>query len=136
MLDSFTYHLKRETIEEIFQGSLAVHFDYTYDSNFPNKITSIMPKNPGTNAFDPNWQGWQYDYYQAGSAAPGALFHVYRLHDDGTTTDLRAAPVWILHTDPLDLMAPAYEPKEHPRRPRFPLPATPPRGPGSPRPGP
>jgi len=75
------------SVTKDYQGPLAVRFDYTYDPNFPNKITSILPKNPTTNAYDPNWQGWQYDYYQPGSAAPGALFHVYRLHDDGTTRD-------------------------------------------------
>src|SRR6202011_967662 len=65
-------------------------FDYTYDPNFPGKITSALPKDPATNLYNTNWQGWQYNYYQAGSAAPGAPWHVLRVRDDGTTTDLVA----------------------------------------------
>ena len=36
---------------------------------------------------NPDWQAWKYDYYQTGSAAPGALFHVYRVRSDGVTLD-------------------------------------------------
>ena len=61
--------------------------DYAYDPNFPNAVTSITPMNTATNLRDPNWQGWRYDYYQAGSSSPGSRFHVYRVHDDGVTLD-------------------------------------------------
>jgi RHS repeat-associated protein len=75
------------SITKDYQGPLAVRFDYTYDANFPSKVTSVLPKNPSTGAYDTTWQGWKYDYYQTGSAAPGSLWHVLRVRDDGTTTD-------------------------------------------------
>src|SRR5262249_20385962 len=56
-------------------GVLAVRFDYTYDLAFPGKVTSITPKDPTSLAVNRDWQAWRYDYYQAGSPAPGALFH-------------------------------------------------------------
>lgn len=73
-------------------GALQVRFDYAYgDSAFPEKVTSIAPMK--ANAITgwenhPDWQGWRYDYYPAGSAAPGALWHVYRVRSDGTTADI------------------------------------------------
>lgn len=67
------------------QGSLAVRYDYSFDPAFPGRVTSVTPKNPATNAVDPDWQAWQYDYYQAGSTSPGSLFHVTRVNSDGTT---------------------------------------------------
>jgi len=61
-----------------------VRFDYTYDTNFPMRVTAITPKNPSSGAVDPTWQAWKYDYYQAGSNAPSALYHVYRVEDNLT----------------------------------------------------
>ena len=43
--------------------------------------------NPSTNLRDPALAGWQYDYYQTGDPAPGALHHVYRVQTDGVTLD-------------------------------------------------
>ncbi len=54
------------------QGPQAVRFDYAYDPNFTGKVISITPKNPATGAVDPDWQAWQYDYHQAGSACAGS----------------------------------------------------------------
>ncbi len=73
-----------------YQGPTAVRFDYAYDPAFPGKVTSITPRDPATGNLDLDWQGWRYDYYQAGSPAPGALFHVYRVRDDGSTLDTLA----------------------------------------------
>jgi RHS repeat-associated protein len=73
-----------------YQGTIAVRFDYVYDSTFPEKVASITPYDPATGNFDPNWQGWRYDYYPVGSPAPGALHNVYRLRDDGSATDVMA----------------------------------------------
>jgi RHS repeat-associated protein len=84
---SYTTQGRVAAITKDYQGPLAVRFDYTYDTNFPAKVTSVLPKNPTTSAYDTNWQGWKYDYYQAGSAAPGSLWHVLRVRDDATTTD-------------------------------------------------
>ncbi len=84
---SYTTPGRVSSVTKDYQGSLAVRFDYTYDPSFSRKVTSILPKNPATNAYDANWQGWKYDYYQAGSTAPGALWHVYRVRDDGITAD-------------------------------------------------
>ncbi len=58
-----------------------VRFDYTYDPAFPDKVTSVTPKNPVSGVFEPNWQGWRYDYL-----ASGTLNHVKRLQSDGATT--------------------------------------------------
>jgi RHS repeat-associated protein len=85
----YTYALqgRLSSITRDYTGPTTVRFDYTYDANFPAKVISVLPKNPSTNAYDTNWQGWKYDYYQAGSTAPGALWHVFHLRDDGATTD-------------------------------------------------
>lgn len=71
-----------------YEGTYAVMYVYTYDAEFPEKVTTIIPYDPETLAVDPNWQGSKYDYYPVGSAAPGALHHVYRLHGDAVTADL------------------------------------------------
>ncbi|MCI0605747.1 DUF6531 domain-containing protein, partial [bacterium] len=89
---SYTYNPNSSvaTITRDDQGAQAVRFDYTYDATFPGKVISITPKNPSTSAVDPNWQAWRYDYYQIPSTAPGALYHVYRVRDDGVTLDTLA----------------------------------------------
>lgn len=79
------------TMTKDYQGTQPVRFDYTYHPDFPEKITAIVPRNPATGAYDPNWQGWTYEYYPLGSTAPGALHHSYRLRDDGATADLMAS---------------------------------------------
>jgi hypothetical protein len=61
-----------------------VRFDYSYDPNFPDNVTSIVPRNLSTGQQDFDWQAWRYDYYQAGSPPAGSLFHVYRGRSDGT----------------------------------------------------
>jgi RHS repeat-associated protein len=88
----YTYTLDGRplTITRDYLGPAAVRYDYTYDSHFPRKVTSITPRNPTTNALDLTWQAWQYDYYQAGDPAPGALHHVYRVRNDGATLDTLA----------------------------------------------
>ena len=78
------------TITRDYQGSLALRFDYVYDTNFTEKVISITPKNPSTGAVNLDWQAWRYDYYQAGGTAPGALYHVYRVRNDGSTLDTLA----------------------------------------------
>jgi RHS repeat-associated protein len=85
----YTYNLNGTvaTLTRDYQGSKAVRFDYTYDPNFPAKPISIVPKNPTTGVRDPNWQEWRYDYYQSGAPAPGAINHVYRVRENGTTLD-------------------------------------------------
>lgn len=78
------------TVTKDYQGPSSVRYDYAYDPHFPAKPISITPKKPTTGQVDPNWQAWRYDYYQAGDPAPGALHHVFRVHDDGTTLDTMA----------------------------------------------
>jgi YD repeat-containing protein len=73
-----------------YQGPLAIRFDSAYDPNFPDKVTSITPKDPSTGTVNLDWQAWRFDYYQAGSAAPGALFHIYRVRNNGSTLDTMA----------------------------------------------
>ena len=72
--------------------------DYTYDPNLPDKVTSAAVKNPFHQpGRSPTWQSWQYDYYQATDPAPGALHHVYRVEDDGTTRDTISTYVYDTH---------------------------------------
>jgi RHS repeat-associated protein len=86
---SYTYNPNGSaaTITRDDLGPLAIRFEYVYDATFAEKVVSITPKNPSTNAVDPNWQAWRYDYYQIPSTAPGALYHVYRVQNDGVTLD-------------------------------------------------
>ena len=85
----YTYDSQGRVLTEIRDhlGSSAVQINYAYDPGFPYKVTSVTPVNPATNQVDPNWQAWRYDYYQAGSPAPGALHHIYRVHADGVAFD-------------------------------------------------
>src|SRR6185312_10624011 len=80
-----------------YNGSQAVRYDYSYDQNFPSRLTSITPRNPTTGLVNPNWQAWRYDYYQAGSPAPGALYHIYRVETDGSTLDAMAIYTYDSH---------------------------------------
>ena len=64
-----------------------VRYDYAYDPTFPDKVASVTPKSPATNALDPAWQGWRYEYHPTGSTRPGGLKTVYRVANDGTTAD-------------------------------------------------
>jgi RHS repeat-associated protein len=75
------------TVTRDATGPSPVRFDYTYDPSFPDKVTSVTPKNPTSGLFNPDWQGWKYDYYEAGSPAAGTLNHVYRVRNDGASTD-------------------------------------------------
>jgi RHS repeat-associated protein len=70
------------TVTRDASGASPVRFDYAYDTRFPDKVTSVTPKTPSTAAFDPNWQGWRYDYFPEGT-----LNHVYRLKNDGVSVD-------------------------------------------------
>ncbi|MDQ6891117.1 MAG: hypothetical protein M3167_00345 [Acidobacteriota bacterium] len=85
---TYTYN-SNGTPSQVIQdatGSNPVRYDYTYDPAFPDRPTVITPKLlNGSPA--PDWQGWQYDYWQTGDPAPGALRHVYRVRSDGTTLD-------------------------------------------------
>lgn len=73
----------------------SVTWIYAYDSNFPEKVVSITPKDSANlSQTDLSWQAWRYDYYPVGSPGPGALFHVYRVRDDGTTLDTMATYVY------------------------------------------
>jgi RHS repeat-associated protein len=73
------------TVTRNYQSSPSVQWEYTYDGTFPGKVTSVTAKNPGTGQVDPDWQSWQYDYYPAGSNAPGSLHHVLLVKSDATT---------------------------------------------------
>ena len=70
------------------QGPLAVRFEYSYDPNYPNSVSSIRSVSPATGENDPNWQGANYVYWQQGDPSPGALRAIYHLHDDGQTRQL------------------------------------------------
>ena len=84
----YTYDAAGHVLTVTRSGAGAsVEHDYAYDPNFPDKVVSVTPKNPSTHVPDPNWQGWKYDYWQAGDPAPGALKTVKRVKDDGVTLE-------------------------------------------------
>ncbi|MBI2839259.1 MAG: RHS repeat protein [Acidobacteria bacterium] len=72
------------SVTKDYQGSLAVRYDYAYDTNFPEEVVSIGPRDPATGERNPDWQGSEYDYYAPGSPAAGALHHLYRVRSDGS----------------------------------------------------
>jgi RHS repeat-associated protein len=82
---SYTYNAQGSplTVTRDYGGPTAVRFDYTYDANFPEKVTAVLPKNPANGQPDVAWQGWQYEYWPPGSSAPGALRHAYRVRRTG-----------------------------------------------------
>ena len=86
----FTYDARGNVLTAIndYQGPTAVEWRHVYDPSFPDKVLSYKAYTPGTNNIHPHWQGMQFDYYQAGSNAPGAMHHVWQLADDGVTTRL------------------------------------------------
>lgn len=75
-------------IRDALGTTTKIRFDYTYDPNFPEKVIAITPKNPSSGTINRDWQEWKYDYYQTGSTAPGALFHVFRIRSDATQQTL------------------------------------------------
>jgi RHS repeat-associated protein len=78
------------TVTRDYQGPNAIRFDYSYDAAYVERVTAIIPTNPADGSLNLDWQGWKYDYYQTGSTAPGNLYHVYRVKDDGTTLETLA----------------------------------------------
>ncbi len=86
-----TYNARgqRATVTNDYQGTSAVEWRYVYDTNFPDQLASQKAYNPSTGLIHPNWQGQRFEYYPAGSPAPGALYRVYALESDGTTSILR-----------------------------------------------
>jgi RHS repeat-associated protein len=71
-----------------YQGPNSIRFDYTYDPNSANGVTAIIARNPQSNAVDPSFRSWRYEYYPATAQAPGALWKTILLEADGQTEDL------------------------------------------------
>jgi RHS repeat-associated protein len=69
----------------------AATWTYTYDANFPDKVTSIISNLPGI------WSGWVYEYNPPGTTAAGALAKVFRIRSDGPAKDLFATYVYDAH---------------------------------------
>lgn len=88
----FTYDAQGRTLTATsdYQGPLAVRYEYTYDSQYPNSVTSVSPKDPVTGERAPDFQAWRYEYYDSNATAPGALHSIRRVHADGVTTDTLA----------------------------------------------
>lgn len=84
---SFTYDSTGRVLTQTKDdgGSEAIRLAYAYDSNFPEEVTSTTPLTPSSGELDPNWQGSLNDYYQPGSAAPGATKDRYLIENDGQT---------------------------------------------------
>lgn len=85
-----TYDSQGRIVSETkdYQGTKAVRYEYLYHASFPSRVVAITPYNPATGQREPRWRAWKYSYYEAGSVAPGALHHVYRVRSDGSTLDL------------------------------------------------
>jgi len=66
---------------------------YTYDTNFPDKVISIIPKDSNGNPRT-DWAGWSYQYNSPGTTAAGALANVNRIRSDTTTNDQVAAYIY------------------------------------------
>ena len=64
------------------QGQLQLTWTYTYDPAFPRKVLTKKSSLPA------KWPGTRFEYFQAGSPAPGALKSVYQIRQDGTAEDL------------------------------------------------
>ncbi|HVT05226.1 MAG TPA: RHS repeat-associated core domain-containing protein [Thermoanaerobaculia bacterium] len=96
VITDYTYNCRGNVLTNTRDtgGPQEIRFDYTYDTTFPDKVTSVTPKKPLTGLRDPDWQGWKYDYYSLSDSAPGALFHVNRVRDDGTNYDTLATYVY------------------------------------------
>ena len=69
---------------------------YTYDTNFPDKVASIIPKDADGNP-SRDWGGWAYDYNPPGSVAAGALAAVSRIRTDQTSKDRIAVYTYDAH---------------------------------------
>lgn len=84
----YTYNAQGNPLSIIrdYQGATAVEFRYVYDTTFPEQVVSIKAYTPGTNTIHPHWQAQKFDYYGTGTTAPGALYHVYEVDDDGVTS--------------------------------------------------
>jgi RHS repeat-associated protein len=67
-------------------GSGIVVWWYTYDTTWPDKISTIIPKDQYGN-LKTNWAGWKYEYHGVSDAAPGSLSIVWQIRSDTTTTD-------------------------------------------------
>jgi len=77
-------------------GSGTVVWWYTYDTTWPNNISTIIPKDQYGN-LKTNWAGWKYDYHGASDAAPGSLSLVWRIRSDTTTMDAVARYIYDSH---------------------------------------
>lgn len=73
-----------------------VTWAYTYDSNFPDKVVSIIPTD-GQGHPRGDWAGWVYQYNAPGTTAAGALANVYRIRSDTTTRDQVAIYTYDTH---------------------------------------
>jgi RHS repeat-associated protein len=82
------YTMSRRTLDQ--GGPQEVRFDYTYDAALPEKPISILPKKPNGSP-DPDWPGSAYEYWPAGSLAPGRVKKVFRVRQDGVIRDLLAS---------------------------------------------
>jgi len=86
----YTYDSTGRVLTETINGYFApeVQWTYTYDAAFPTKVATRKPNNPLL------WPGTRFEYYPAGSPAPGALKNVYLIRTDGTTEDLTNSYVY------------------------------------------
>jgi RHS repeat-associated protein len=86
---TYTANGSTQMVYRDYSGTNEVDVAYVYDPAYPHRPISITPKHLNGTA-NTDWQAWQYDYYQLGSPAPSALYHVYRIQSDGTTRDVLA----------------------------------------------
>ena len=68
-------------------GTSAVRFEYSYDAQHPDQVLGIRAVDPVSGLTNTAWPAAQFEYWGAGSAAPGALRRTLRVRSDGVNAD-------------------------------------------------
>src|SRR5262249_53425504 len=72
--------------------TMLANWNYTYDTNFPDKVTAITPMTAEGNPM-PNYAAWTYEYNGPTETAPSALKNVRRYNTTRTNTETIASYV-------------------------------------------
>jgi YD repeat-containing protein len=83
-MTAYVYDVQGRLLQEkIYDGYgvLQLQWNYTYEVAYPWKVATRKSNRPQ------DWSGTRYEYWAAGSSAPGALKTVYQYRTDGTTED-------------------------------------------------
>jgi RHS repeat-associated protein len=95
------------TVTLDYQGPSAVEWRLTYEATYPQHVATAVPYNPSNGLVHPDWQGVRFDYWEVGSAAPGALKTIYKLDNDGITSHVAQSFTYDSHGRLLTVTNPA-----------------------------